>query len=161
VLGRHDDVVNSIQEQRGGVAHRGGCSTVVGGRLEGIGVEGVAGGRWWPVVGAGRRLASGRCSGWCRCGQRRTGAGWHHGGSWRQWRSSGSSLRRLCSTTRWLAWDWKVEEALVAQLLERSRRSGRARSTTADLARTESRGTRRHEECGTERGCLPRGARSG
>jgi hypothetical protein len=32
VLGRHDDVVNSIREQRGGVAHRGGCSTAVGRR---------------------------------------------------------------------------------------------------------------------------------
>jgi hypothetical protein len=32
VLGRHGDVVNSIREQRGGVAHRGGCSTAVGRR---------------------------------------------------------------------------------------------------------------------------------
>jgi hypothetical protein len=31
-LGRHDDVLNSIRGQRGGVAHQGGCSTVVGGR---------------------------------------------------------------------------------------------------------------------------------
>jgi hypothetical protein len=57
-------VVNSIRGQRGGVAHRGGCSMVVGGRPKGIGVEGVAGGRWRPGVGAGRRLAPERCSGW-------------------------------------------------------------------------------------------------
>jgi hypothetical protein len=31
-LGRHDDVVNSFWGQRGGVAHRGGCSMAVGGR---------------------------------------------------------------------------------------------------------------------------------
>jgi hypothetical protein len=49
----------------------------------------------------------------------------------------------------------------VAQLLGRSRRSGRARSTAADLARAESRGMRWHEESGTERGSLRRGARSG
>jgi hypothetical protein len=161
VLGRHGDVVNSIWEQRGGVAHRGCCSTAVGGQPEGIGAEGVAGGRWRLVVGVGRRPASGRCSGWCRRGQRRTGAGWRHGGSWRQRRSSGSSLRRLCSTTRWLAQDWKVEEAPVAQLLGRSRCSGRARSMATDLTRTESRGMRPHEESGTERGSLRRGGRSG
>jgi hypothetical protein len=63
VLGRHDDVVISIRGQRGGVAHRGGCSAVVGGRPEGIDVEGVAGDRWRPGVGAGRRPAIGRCSG--------------------------------------------------------------------------------------------------
>jgi hypothetical protein len=45
VLGRHGDMVNSIREQRGGVAHRGGCSMAVGSRSEGIGVEGVDGGR--------------------------------------------------------------------------------------------------------------------
>jgi hypothetical protein len=161
VLGRHNDVVNSIREQRGGVAHCGGCSTVVGGRPEGISAEGVASGRWRPIIGAGRRPASGRCSGWCRRGRRRTGAGWRHRGSWRQRRSSGSSLRRLCSTTRWLAQDWKVEEAPVAQLLRRSMRSGRARSTTANLVRAKSRGMRRHEGSGTERGSLRRGARSG
>jgi hypothetical protein len=49
----------------------------------------------------------------------------------------------------------------VAQLLGRSRRSGRARSTTADLARVECRGMRRHEESGTERGSLRCGAHSG
>jgi hypothetical protein len=49
----------------------------------------------------------------------------------------------------------------VAQLLGRSRRSGRARSTAADLARAESRGSRQHKESGTERGSLWRGARSG
>jgi hypothetical protein len=37
----------------------------------------------------------------------------------------------------------------------------RARSTTTDLMRAESRGTRRHEKSGTERGSLRRGARSG
>jgi hypothetical protein len=47
------------------------------------------------------------------------------------------------STTMELAWGWKVEEAPVAQLLRRSRRSGTARSTTADLARAERSGTRR------------------
>jgi hypothetical protein len=161
VLRRHDDVVNSIREQRGGVARRGACSTAVGGRPEGIGAEGVAGGRWRPVVGAGRRPASGRCSGWCRRGRRRTSAGWRRRGSWRQRRSSGSSLWRLCSTIRWLAQDWKVEEAPVAQLLRRSRHNGRARSTTADLVRAENRGMRWHEESGTERGSLRRGARSG
>jgi hypothetical protein len=83
VLGRHGDVVNSIREQRGGVAHRGGCSTAVGGRPEGIRAEGVASGHWRLVVGAGRRSASGLYSGWCRCGWRRTGAGWRRGGSWR------------------------------------------------------------------------------
>jgi hypothetical protein len=31
-LGRHGDVVNSFRGQRGGVVHRGGCSTVVGGQ---------------------------------------------------------------------------------------------------------------------------------
>jgi hypothetical protein len=31
-LGWHSDVVNSFRGQRGGVAHRGGCSMVVGGR---------------------------------------------------------------------------------------------------------------------------------
>jgi hypothetical protein len=31
-LGQHGDVVNSFQGQRGGVAHQGGCSTVVDGR---------------------------------------------------------------------------------------------------------------------------------
>jgi hypothetical protein len=81
VLGRHGDMVNSIREQRGGVAHCGGCSTAVGGWPEGIGAEGVDGGRWWPVVGAGRRPVSGRCSGWCRRGRRRTGVGWRREGS--------------------------------------------------------------------------------
>jgi hypothetical protein len=33
-LGRHGDVVNSFGGQRGGVAHRGGCSTAMGGRLK-------------------------------------------------------------------------------------------------------------------------------
>jgi hypothetical protein len=33
-LGRHGYVVNSFWGQWGGVAHRGGCSTVVGGRLK-------------------------------------------------------------------------------------------------------------------------------
>jgi hypothetical protein len=32
VLRRHDDVVKSFRGQRGGVAHRGGCSTVMGDR---------------------------------------------------------------------------------------------------------------------------------
>jgi hypothetical protein len=52
------------------------------------------------------------------------------------------------STTMELAWGWKVEEAPVAQSLRRSRRSDTARSTAADLAHTESRGTRlaRREE---------------
>jgi hypothetical protein len=31
-LRRHGDVVNSFRGQRGGVAHRGGCSTAMGGR---------------------------------------------------------------------------------------------------------------------------------
>jgi hypothetical protein len=156
VLGRHGDVVSSIREQRGGVAHRGGCSMAVGGQPEGIGVERVADGRWWPVVGAGRRSVSGWCSGWCRRGQRRTSAGWRHGGSWRQRRSSDSSLRHLCSMTRWLAQDWKVEEALVAQLLGCSRHNGRAQSTAANLMRSASRETRQHKESGTERGSLRR-----
>jgi hypothetical protein len=47
------------------------------------------------------------------------------------------------STTMELAWGWKVEEAPVAQLLGRSRRSGMARSTAADVARVESRRMRR------------------
>jgi hypothetical protein len=79
-LGQHGDVVNSIHGQWGGVAHRGGCSMVVGGRPQGIGVEEVAGGRWRSGVGAGRR----------------TGAGWHCRGPWQRRRSSGSTLRRLC-----------------------------------------------------------------
>jgi hypothetical protein len=49
----------------------------------------------------------------------------------------------------------------VVQLLGRLRHSGRARSTATDLARVESRGTRRHEESGTEMGSLRCGARSG
>jgi hypothetical protein len=51
-------------------------------------------------------------------------------------------------TTMELAWGWKVEEEPVAQPLRRSRRSDTARSTAADLAHTESRGTRlaRREE---------------
>jgi hypothetical protein len=40
----------------------------------------------------------------------------------------------------------------VAQLLRRSRHSGTARSTAADLTRAESRGTRQHEEGRTRRG---------
>jgi hypothetical protein len=96
VLGRHDDVVNSIQGQRGGVAHQGYCSTAVGSWPEGIGVEGVVGGRWQLGVGAGRRPTPGRCSGWCRRGRRRTGARWHRGGPWWRRRSSGRTLRCLC-----------------------------------------------------------------
>jgi hypothetical protein len=56
-------VVNSIRGQRGGVAHRGSCSKVVGGLSEGIGMEGVAGGRWQLGVGAGRCPVPERCSG--------------------------------------------------------------------------------------------------
>jgi hypothetical protein len=41
-----------------GKSHHRTCSTMVGGRP-----EAVAGGRWRPVVGAGRRPTSGRCSG--------------------------------------------------------------------------------------------------
>jgi hypothetical protein len=41
-------------------AHHGGCSTVVAGRLEGIGAEGMVGGRWWAGVGAGRRSGGAR-----------------------------------------------------------------------------------------------------
>jgi hypothetical protein len=143
------------------MAHHSGVPTTVGGRAEEVSAEGVADGRWRPVVGARRRPASGRCSRWCRRGRRRTGVCWRHGGSWWQRRSSVSSLWRLCSMTRWLARDWKVEEAPVSQLLGRSRRSGRARSTAANLVRAESRGTRRHEESGMERGSPRRGARSG
>jgi hypothetical protein len=95
-LGRHADVVNSIRGQQGGVAHRGCCSTVVGSRPEGIGVEVVAGGHWRPGVGAGRRPAPRRCSGWRRRGRKRTGVGWHCGGPWWQRRSSGSTLQCLC-----------------------------------------------------------------
>jgi hypothetical protein len=93
MLGRHGDVVNSSRRQRGVVAHRGGCSTALGGQPEGIGVEGVASYHWWPGVGAKRRSVPGRCSGWRRRGWRRTGAGWRHGGPRRWWRSSGSTLR--------------------------------------------------------------------
>jgi hypothetical protein len=46
------------------------------------------------------------------------------------------------SMTIELAWGWKVEEAPMAQLLGRSRRSGTARSTAADHTRIESRGMR-------------------
>jgi hypothetical protein len=41
-------------------AHRGGCSMVVGGRPEGIGAEGMVGGRWRPGVVAGRRPGGAR-----------------------------------------------------------------------------------------------------
>jgi hypothetical protein len=62
-LWRHGDMVNSIRGQRGGVAHRGCCSTTVGGRPDGIGMEGVASARWRPGVGAGRHPVPGWCSG--------------------------------------------------------------------------------------------------
>jgi hypothetical protein len=41
-------------------AHRGGCSTAMGSRSEGIGAEGMAGGRWRAGVGAGRRPGGAR-----------------------------------------------------------------------------------------------------
>jgi hypothetical protein len=89
-------VVNSIRGQWRGVAHRGCCSTEVGGQPKGIGVERVAGGHWRPGVGAGRRPAPGQCSGWRRRGHRRTGAGWRRGVPWWRRCSSGSTLQRLC-----------------------------------------------------------------
>jgi hypothetical protein len=142
-LGRHDDVVNSIRGQRGGVAHRGGCSTVVGGWPEGISVEG------WPAVAGSRVLG---WEGVWRPGGAQGGADEAGGGPVRAGVTEAlggggaapvAPFDASATTTMELAWGWKVEEAPVAQLLGRSRCSGTARSTAADLARAESRGTRR------------------
>jgi hypothetical protein len=140
-LGSHDNVVNSIRGQRRGVAHRGGCSMAVGSWSEGISMEGVVSGRWWPAVGAGRRPVPGRCSGWQRRGRRRTGAGWRPRGGGNA--APVAPFNAFTSTTMELAWGWKLEEAPVAQLLGLSRRSSTARSMAVDLACVESRGTRR------------------
>jgi hypothetical protein len=78
-LGRHDNVVNSIRGQQGGVAHRGGCSTVVGGRPEGNNGGGGVWERWSTARGAGRWYTVAQCS-WRRRGARRgTGAALHGG----------------------------------------------------------------------------------
>jgi hypothetical protein len=114
---------------------------VVGGRSEGITVERVAGGHWRPGVGAGRR------SGGAKGGVDEAGGGPVQAGITGAHGVGGAAsvapFGASTSTTMKLAWGWKVEEAPVAKLLRRSRRSGMARSTLADLARAESRGTRR------------------
>jgi hypothetical protein len=53
-------MVTSIWGEGRQEAHRGGCSMAVGGRLEGIGAEGMAGGRWRLGVGAGRHPCGAR-----------------------------------------------------------------------------------------------------
>jgi hypothetical protein len=90
-LGRHGDVVNSIRGQQGGVAHRGNCSTAVGGRPEGNGGGGGVRGRWSTARSAGRWYTVARCS-WRLWGPRRGTRGsatwWLDGGRTRQ-RSGG------------------------------------------------------------------------
>jgi hypothetical protein len=146
VLGWHGDVVNSIRGQRGGVDHRGGCSmAVAGGRVLGhVGVRRPGGAQGGADEAEGGPVWAGITSAL-------------GGGGAAPVAPFGASAL----TTMELAWGWKVEEAPMAQLLRRSRRSGMARSTAADLTHAESRGTRRQEERRTRRGSLWRGACSG
>jgi hypothetical protein len=136
-------MVNSIRGQRGGVAHRGGCSTAVGGQPEGIGVEG------WPAVVGGWVLGREgvQCPGSAQGGADKAGGGPMRAGIVEALGSGGAApvapFGASALMTMELAWGWKVEEEPVVQLLRRSRRNGTARSTTTVLMRVECRGTRR------------------
>jgi hypothetical protein len=105
--------------------------------------------RAWPVVAGGRVLGRGgvRRPGSAQGGTDEAGGGPVRAGVIEALGSSGEApvapVSAFASTTMELAFGWKVEEAPMARLLGRSRRSGLTRSSPADVACAESRGTRR------------------